>query len=69
MTAGGRGDTAAPGPGPRRPLPALADRWTTTPVQRTEALSPFEGAEDLDAGVALQRDLVLFMEGAGSPPS
>ena len=51
-----------------RALAALADRWAGTPVRRVEALSPFEGAEDLNADVALQLDGVLFMEGEGPPP-
>ena len=50
-----------------RSLLALADRWTTTtPTPRT-ALSPFEGAPDLNAAVATQLDGILFMEGEGEP--
>jgi hypothetical protein len=50
-----------------RTLHALADRWmTTTPPQR-KALSPYEGAEDLNAPAALQLDGVLIMEGEDEP--
>jgi hypothetical protein len=50
-----------------RTLYALADRWMiTTPTSRT-VLSPFEGADDLNAAVATQLDGVLFMEGEGEP--
>jgi len=50
-----------------RSLLALADRWsTTTPTPRT-ASSPFEGAPDLNASVAVQLDGILFMEGSGAP--
>jgi hypothetical protein len=50
-----------------RSLLALADRWmTTTPLAR-EPLSPFEGAPDLNAAVAVQLDGILFMEGEGEP--
>lgn len=50
-----------------RTLQALADAWSVaTPSARTP-LSPFEGAEDLNAPVALQLDGVLFMEGEGRP--
>lgn len=50
-----------------RTLHALADRWTTTAAEDRPALSPYEGATDLNAPVALQLDGVLFMEGAGEP--
>jgi hypothetical protein len=50
-----------------RALLALADQWAgATPAART-ALSPFEGAPDLNAGAAVQLDGVLFMEGEGEP--
>jgi hypothetical protein len=50
-----------------RSLLALADRWsTTTPLDRAP-LSPFEGAPDLNAAVAVQLDGILFMEGEGEP--
>jgi hypothetical protein len=50
-----------------RTLLALADQWSgAVPVART-ALSPFEGAPDLNAAVAVQLDGVLFMEGEGEP--
>ncbi len=50
-----------------RTLQALADRWSTIEPATVTALSPFEGAEDLTAPVALQLDGVLFMEGEGTP--
>jgi hypothetical protein len=50
-----------------RTLTALADRWSTVDVSTRRPLSPFEGAEDLNAAVALQLDGVLFMEGEGRP--
>jgi hypothetical protein len=50
-----------------RTLHGLADRWSrTTPVE-THALSPYEGAPDLNDPVALQLDGVLFMEGEDEP--
>jgi hypothetical protein len=50
-----------------RTLHALADQWAKA-VPLTEApLSPFAGAEDLNAAAALQLDGVLFMEGEGRP--
>ena len=50
-----------------RSLLALADRWsTTTPLARSP-LSPFEGAPDLNAAVAVQLDGILFMEGESEP--
>jgi len=50
-----------------RTLHALADRWSVTDPPTRQALSPCEGAEDLNANVALQLDGVLFMEGEGEP--
>ena len=50
-----------------RTLSALADRWSAVEVERITALNPFEGAEDLNAGDAMQLDGVLFMEGAAEP--
>jgi hypothetical protein len=50
-----------------RALEALADRWSTADVSTRRPLSPFEGAEDLNAAGALQLDGVLFMEGEGRP--
>lgn len=50
-----------------RTLLALADRWRTTPPDVRSALSPYEGAPDLNAPVALQLDGVLFMEGDHEP--
>jgi len=50
-----------------RALHALADRWTTTPPDNRQVLTPYEGAVDLNAPAALQLDGVLFMEGEGEP--
>src|SRR4249920_995525 len=50
-----------------RTLCALADRWETIVPSVRVALSPFEGAEDLNDPAALQLDGVLFMEGEGEP--
>jgi hypothetical protein len=50
-----------------RTLHALADRWMTTTPASPDALSPFEGADDLNAAAATQLDGVLFMEGEGEP--
>ncbi len=50
-----------------RSLLALADRWTTTAPLDRAPLSPFEGAPDLNAAVAVQLDGILFMEGEGEP--
>jgi hypothetical protein len=50
-----------------RTLQALADRWTTAvPVPRT-ALSPYEGADDLNSEAAIALDGALFLEGEGRP--
>ena len=51
-----------------RTLQALADRWTTVEPSTRTVLSPFEGAEDLNAPDAIQLDGVLFLEGEGEPP-
>lgn len=51
-----------------RTLQALADRWTTVEPSTRAVLSPFEGAEDLNAPDATQLDGVLFLEGEGEPP-
>jgi len=51
-----------------RSLLALADRWSSAEPSRRTALSPFEGADDLNAPVATQLDGVLFLEGEGRPP-
>jgi hypothetical protein len=51
-----------------RALQSLADRWTSVEPSVRTPFSPFEGAEDLNDGVALQLDGVLFMEGEGEPP-
>lgn len=50
-----------------RTLHALADQWTTTSADHRQAFSPYEGAPDLNAPVALQLDGVLFMEGEREP--
>jgi hypothetical protein len=50
-----------------RTLCALADRWSQVGATPTEFLNPYEGAEDLNVGDALQLDGVLFMEGEGEP--
>jgi hypothetical protein len=50
-----------------RTLLALADKWTTAHPSPAAALSPFAGADDLNAEVATQLDGVLFMEGQGRP--
>jgi hypothetical protein len=50
-----------------RTLQALADRWTTVePAPRT-ALSPYEGADDLNSEAAIALDGALFLEGEGRP--
>ena len=56
-------DGAAPQPGALR----LADHWAGVDGRRIDALNPYEGAEDLNDGVALQLDGVLFMEGQDEP--
>jgi hypothetical protein len=50
-----------------RSLHALADRWLVTDPSRRPVLSPYEGADDLNADAALQLDGILFMEGEGEP--
>jgi hypothetical protein len=50
-----------------RALSSLADRWSVASPEQIDALNPFEGAEDLNAGEALQLDGILFMEGEGEP--
>lgn len=50
-----------------RTLQALADRWATAEPPQRAVLSPFEGAEDLNAPDAVQLDGVLFLEGEGRP--
>jgi hypothetical protein len=51
-----------------RTLLALADRWATAEPSTHHALSPYEGADDLNSTVAVQLDGVLFLEGEGRPP-
>ena len=50
-----------------RTLHALADRWMTVAPDTADHLSPYEGAEDLNASAATQLDGVLFMEGESEP--
>ncbi|MGZ4472308.1 MAG: hypothetical protein ACXVEU_10585 [Nocardioidaceae bacterium] len=50
-----------------RSLQGLADHWSVTEPTARTALSPYEGAEDLNSAAALQLDGVLFMEGEGRP--
>jgi hypothetical protein len=50
-----------------RTLQALADQWSTADASTRVPLSPFEGAQDLNAPAALQLDGVLFLEGSGEP--
>jgi hypothetical protein len=50
-----------------RTLLALADRWSVVQPSTRRPLSPFEGADDLNAAAAIQLDGVLFLEGAGRP--
>lgn len=50
-----------------RTLQALADRWSTVQPSTRTPLSPYEGAEDLNAPAATQLDGVLFLEGEGEP--
>ena len=50
-----------------RTLQALADQWSVAEAPRRAALSPYEGAEDLNSAAALQLDGVLFLEGEGRP--
>lgn len=50
-----------------RALSALADRWEHVDAERVEALSPYQGADDLNAPGALQLDGILFMEGDAEP--
>src|SRR3954471_4344685 len=50
-----------------RTLQSLADRWSTAIVDHRSPFNPYEGAEDLNAEVALQLDGVLFMEGENEP--
>lgn len=50
-----------------RTLHALGDRWADVAPSSRQALSPFEGADDLNDGAAIQLGGVLFMEGQGRP--
>ncbi len=50
-----------------RTLQALADQWSAAAPSTRTPLSPFEGAEDLNAAAAVQLDGVLFCEGQGRP--
>ncbi|MFC4786024.1 hypothetical protein ACT8ZV_16215 [Nocardioides sp. MAHUQ-72] len=51
-----------------RSLQALADTWAAASPPGRAALSPYEGAVELNSDGALQLDGVLFMEG-GAPPT
>jgi hypothetical protein len=48
-------------------LQALADRWSTVEPSTRHAISPYEGADDLNSTAATQLDGVLFLEGEGRP--
>jgi hypothetical protein len=50
-----------------RTLQALADRWSTIEPSTRHAVSPYEGADDLNSAAATQLDGVLFLEGEGRP--
>ena len=50
-----------------RTLCALGDRWSTVIAAPLDALNPYEGSDDLNAGEAIQLDGVFFMEGQGEP--
>ncbi len=50
-----------------RTLQALADRWTTTDPAPRQAVSPYEGADDLNSEAAIALDGALFLEGEGRP--
>lgn len=50
-----------------RALLALADRWATVEPSPHAALSPYEGAEDLNSEAATALDGVLFLECGGRP--
>jgi hypothetical protein len=50
-----------------RTLQALGDRWTKATSPTRAALSPYEGADDLNSEAAIALDGVLFLEGEGRP--
>ena len=50
-----------------RALQALADRWRRATLHERDVVSPYEGAEDLNAAAAIQLSGVLFLEGEGEP--
>lgn len=50
-----------------RTLQALADRWATAEPADRRALSPYEGADDLNSEAAIALDGALFLEGEGRP--
>jgi hypothetical protein len=50
-----------------RTLQALADQWTIAEPSTRSAISPYEGADDLNSAAAVQLDGVLFLEGEGRP--
>lgn len=51
-----------------RTLQALADRWAATDPSPRQAVSPYEGADDLNSEAAIALDGALFLEGQGRPP-
>lgn len=50
-----------------RTLQALADQWISVEPSTRHAVSPYEGADDLNSPAATQLDGVLFLEGEGRP--
>jgi hypothetical protein len=50
-----------------RTLQALGDRWTTAEPAPRHAISPYEGADDLNSEAAIALDGALFLEGEGRP--
>lgn len=50
-----------------RTLQALGDRWATAEPTPRRALSPYEGADDLNSEAAIALDGALFLEGEGRP--
>lgn len=50
-----------------RTLQALADQWSTAEPSAHTAISPYEGADDLNSAAAVQLSGVLFLEGEGRP--
>lgn len=48
-------------------LQALGDRWSTVEPSGHGALSPYQGADDLNSEAAIALDGALFLEGEGRP--